>query len=299
MADRYIELRGQPVTSTGASTCLLNIGRSHLANICEPSRLLIKLRAAAFDTSSFEGVNGKFPQYNSANQNALDPDPCFSGSRTGLTLEGPFLEYSVATGSVANRHTDAIKTVGVQSEAVIRYYFDLMTNRTLLLPWQGSIDIITQYPGTWQLEWYLIRSKYAESIADRGYQQMAAHPVRQGSPLDADATLTFRVAPDSAILASSRLFNRVPPGSHSLTYNDTTLGTGPFPTIAIQQEDSAGAKAPGPAGQPINTSVPLVFYGDALSSYMCRIGHHNSSRMLVTSGNAGASGFVQWHLQFV
>src|SRR5438874_2312800 len=102
-----------------------------------------------------------------------------------------------------------------------------MGNRPILLPYMGAIDIITQYPGQWDVEYYILRSKHAEFLAAHDAEQINT-AIRRGSPLEGDATLTFKIAAGAEGVASRR-FNRIPPSAHSYVAsfeNDT--GAAPF-----------------------------------------------------------------------
>jgi len=302
---RDVTVGGAKVTKTGAATWVLNLAEQTIANICRPSKLLMKLKSGSFDVTAFDNAGGAglTPQYGAAAQNALDPDPVFSGARTGFTLEGPFLRYEIAATSSDLVDPDKVKINGINTSTdTMKFFFDIVGNRMMLLPYPGKLSVISQYPGSWTFEYFLVESEYdiAMAIAGHPMQRSHEHAVRRGSPLEADATLSLRLARTGDATATTRTFNAVPLGAHSFTYNDNAAAPFVAPTIAISQETAGGslAKVVGPGAVPVDTLVQLTGTSDQ-SAFMTRVGHHNAQRVQVTAGTTNVNGFVQWHMSFV
>lgn len=249
--------------------------------------MFIKPRAADFVTAPFTGAGGVVPQYVSPAQDALNPSPLFNGDRTGVTFEGPFLRYTVTKPPFGMWQ-------GLHNDSVMTFYFDLYSARVVFLPFMGSIEVIGQYPGTWDFEVQLMPVEGA--MPD---PRMAALP----TALDGDATLSLRIAGDAA-QTSFRIFGAVPPGAHSFSVNASNLGVaGVYPITEVIQETLPvrGAAGPAPAFPIIATGVDLVQHGGVTSAFMNRVGQHNAgggAKVSLGSGASGigAAGFVQWHL---
>ena len=287
--NNIVRLRGAPVTTAGlaAGQCLLNTSKQTIATICQPSKLWIKSVVGDFDLTSFTGGGGVIPRYGEANQNALDPHACFSGFRTGITFEGPFMMYTIAQGAMGMN-----RLKGTHNNAALPYIFDLVGDRMLYLPYPGTVEIFTQYPGTWDVEVFIMESGFDSRMPFPG----VAH---QPTALDADATLTMRLASSGAGTATTRDFNGLPPGTHSLTVNNEGQGTGGvFPSWFSWQETSPVRGAAGFGDVPINTSVECKLYGGVSSAFMNRVGHNNSWGGSVNTGINNSDGFVQWHIGY-
>lgn len=302
---RFVSMAGAPVTRTGTNSCLLNLATQTIYNVCRPTKLVMKMVSSVFDTTPYDntGETGMVPQYGSAGQNALDPDPLFSGTRTGITLEGPFLRYEIAAGAREWVAPDKIRIGGTNSSTdTLQFFFDIVGNRPILLPWPGKLSIITQYPGTWVFEYFTMESVVDDAMAILGADGMLTpsldilsgnHPVRKASPMDADATLSLRLARPSNVAPASRVFAQVPLGAHSFVYNDG--GTNP-PTIAISQETVATIGKVTSFGSIPVDSLVLLSGPSSQAAFMTRAPHNNAvGGVSVQSGTNGVNGFMQWH----
>ena len=284
--DTFLRFNGPTPTLIPAlpSACFLPWARQSLPNVCMPTKLFVRPRSARFDTSMFEGAGGVVPLYGSATQKNLDREMsvCFSGNRTGVTFEGPFLRYTVAKPPFDTWQ-------GLHNNAVMTFFFDLYSERVIFLPFMGSLDIVGQYPGTWAFE--VLMQPVQGGMPD---PRMAALP----TALDGDATLSLRVAGATAGPDSFREFEAIPPGAHSFTVNSTSMGVaGTFPTADIWQDDTHTYRSiVGPTGDPLNTSVPITLYGGVSSAFMNRVGHHNAYGLNVNLQAINDDGMVQWHL---
>lgn len=296
---RDITIAGQKVTQVAANQCVLNVAEQTIANICRPTKLLMKLKSSSFDASPFS-VAGQalMPQYGSAAQNALDPNPVFSGARTGVTFEGPFMKYSIAPGSTDWADPDKLRIGGINTSAdTMDFFFDLTGNRVMLLPYPGKLSVITQYPGLWTFEYFLLESAHAMANAQLGHiAPTHEHMLRRGAPLESDATLTLRLAPKPAT-NTSRSFAGIPFGAHSYSYHDSSGGA---PTGSTGQETTSLAdKGTTPDGSTMSTLVNVSLAATAVQgAFMTRIGHMNAQNLLISSA-ASVTGFLQWHLSFV
>lgn len=282
----FVRFRGpSPITSgMPANQCLLGSSSATVLTICRPTKFFVRTVTGAFDLTPFAGAGGVIPQYGSAAQNAIDPHRCFSGARTGVTFEGPFLRYTIDPQSMG-----AGVLRGVHENTAVSFFFDLVGDRMLYLPFPGSLDVVGQYPGTWDFETFGV-----DVTPRRG-----ADPSAQPTPLDSNATLSLRLATGGAV-ASTRKFAAVPPGCHSLTVNTENLGNaGVFPTITVWQESVPSIHAlAGPTALPLSTGVPLAAYGGITSAFGTRMPQHNSWGCEVSSGTVNAEGMVQFHVGF-
>ncbi len=281
--DNFVRFFGPQVITTGmpANQCLLKTGVQPIYQVCQPTKLFIRPIAGDIDTTPFAGAGGVVPQYGSAAQDLLDPHPCFSGARTGITFEGPFLRYTVAqmfTGMLKGRH----------SNGAIEYFFDLVGDRMLYLPFPGSVDIVGQYPGTWTFDTYAMDG---ESMPDG---MVTAQP----TALDCNATLSMRIDMNNNATPATRVFKAIPPGCHSFTANTDSMGTGGvFPTMEFYQE-STPIRTGGAGTLILDTGVPLVMYGGVTSAFGNRIGQNNAWGAQFASGVNDAVGIIQWHIAY-
>lgn len=293
MADsNFVRFRGPPVITTGmpANQCLLQTAAQTVATICAPSKFFVRAKTGAFTFTPFAGAGGVIPQYGSAEQNLLDPHPCFSGSRTGVTFEGPFLKYTVAQGSMSFN-----RMKGTHDNAAIVYFFDLVGDRMIYLPYPGTVEVIGQYPGTWDFETFIMEDSFDRGVPD-------PFTASQPTALDANATLSLRIAAVPAT-PSTREFKAIPPGCHSLTVNTTFMGSGGvFPTVTLFQETSPPARGTffGPTGQPLNSTVPLMVYGATTSAFGTRLAQHNAWGASIDTGTGVTAndGMCQWHIGY-
>ena len=295
MADNTsIFFRGGSVVTDGmpANQCLLKAGRQSIYAVCQPTKFWLKIRQADFNTVPFVGADvGLVPQYNSAAQRALDPAPFLSGDRTGITFEGPFLVYSVSKMAIGG-----VDMRGTYNNGRLEFWFDLVSNRTIFLPWAGDLEIVSQYPGTWEFETFFLPDYGVRPDPSSSRPRMSQAPNSMPTPLDSDMTVTLRIASNGGA-NGQRTFEGVPPGVHSLTVNTESMALGIFPTVSIFQETSPIRGVAGFGGIPISTNIPLKQYAGVSAAFMNRVGWHNGVGLQVDTGAVG-DGMVQMHLGF-
>lgn len=288
-SSNFVRFRGPPVITTGMApnTCLLATAAQTVATICAPSKFFVRTITASFDLAPFAGPTGAIPAYGSTAQNALDPHPCFSGARTGVTIEGPFLRYTVAQGALG-----ANKLKGTHDNAAIVFFADLVGDRMLFLPFPGTVEVIGQYPCTVDFETFILEAGSDARVPDpfvRGH----------GTPLDSNATLSLRLATGGAV-ASTRSFKALPPGAHSMTVNTENLGSGGvYPSVSVYQETVPSYHVlVGPGALPLATLVPLSLNGGITTAFGTRLPVHNAWGCDVSSGTLNTEGLVQFHAAY-
>jgi hypothetical protein len=300
-AIRFGVLKGEQPTPTGVGNlCLLNLSGSNVLDICAPTKVIFKMITSSYDMSQFAIPGpGLLPNYDSVAQNAKDPAQCLSGPRTGVSFEGPFIEYTVASGAADWYHPDKIRTLGVNDDQAFTYLMDVTGDRPMLFPYPGSIRMITQYPGTWTYQYHALR---ADPPADAKHMRnmYVDSTVRKQSPLVDDATLTLRVAGGTALTGSNRVFNRVPVGAHSMVFNNETQGDVgvPLPKLIIFQEDDHTGQELAGAGGITLTSKASLRMNLQQSTFLTRIPVNNAISGCKIQTDDVSDGYAQFHLSF-
>lgn len=262
-----------------------------LAPICRPTKLVMNCTSAHFDISA--AALGFLPQYGTAGQDARDPSPALRGARSGLTLEGPFLEYTVARGSVEMQQRTRDRSARLDNYAELQgmhepetrtYLFDASQPRPICLPWAGSLRLLTLYPGEW-------RYQYALYGWDRA----------QISPLESEVTLTTVLQSDSTSGVKTRIAG-VPLGAHSYTYRDSDTGVTAalWPTVKAEIEDAGSRSVVTPAGLATTGIITRDAYATA-SQFLGRVGLGNARRLRVDGVTAAVPavtgfGLLTFHL---
>lgn len=253
----------------------------HLMNVCKPTKLMLRCTSATFDTAGF----GFAPQYGSTRQAAIDRSPAFSGARTGLTAEGPFIEYIPARPDYDKARktirTDTFAKIGgVHSEASRRFIFDATTNRPICLPYAGEVHLLATYPGQWSFEW--VSFEWDEN---------------QISPIESEVTLSLQLR-DDGFNPKNRIFG-VPVGAHSLTYRDSHTTDTVWPTISVAMDDTTRARVVTPAGTLTSTSALKDPMGQS-GQFLGRVGLGNVRTVRIdgVNGNPG-QGVATFHISLV
>lgn len=233
-------LKGLPIVANPATpgTGLLQTASAHLFNVCKPTKLLLRAVSATYDPTGFLFP----PAYGTTEQNQRDPSPALSGARTGLTVEGPFVRYTVARPDMerarrAQRGSQNFALVGgLHSEMSRTFIFDASIGRPICLPYAGRVELITQYPGTWIYEFVTL--EWDET---------------QISPIESEVTLSL-VLRDDDVAVKNRTFG-IPIGAHSMTYRDSHTTDTVWPTITTQADIVSRAAVVTAAGKIYSASA--------------------------------------------
>jgi hypothetical protein len=278
--------------------------RKSVLQICAATKVIIDVKVATPDVVAMATM-ATVPDYNSTDyqtacsQASGGPGIWAAGDRTGITVDGPYLAYRVALGSMSGEmgntdiHLGDYAAIRGNYEAgmagatpdFLEWVFDLQCKRPILLPYPGSLEVLGNIPGTWQFNVWAVE---------------LARLARESSPLESEVTLTAQIAA-SAASQSSRFFNAIPFGAHSYVYRDNSVALGAFPTTEVFAALPATRLAPvGPGENTIANSIVLNDYNNQSSQFLGRTGLANAASLL-QNGPAGASsrGVAVFHVSIV
>lgn len=272
-----------PITDPGGSGKLvLPWAVENQLDVCKGMRLWVDVRVAAPDITPFQATQ---VAWTSAEQLARDPHPMWSGDRSGVPFEGPFWMYQIRTG----KEGGVPRLAGLyepSDRGCNTFFFDLQCKRPVLLPYDGTLSLIGQYPGTWEFN-FAVLSPFLDGEWGK-------------SPLDAQTTLTLGIA--QGALGGNPSFRNmlgVPPGAHGYTQRDSETGTGGGVAISELAVASSPVRGVGGPGYALFTSYEVQDPMGQSGQFGQRVGVANAARINHSACLDTSQGLVTYHVSFL